>query len=140
MSRGRLVNAADVVAALRVHYGAGYALVEQVGDSTGYRVSRHLDVIALGLWPSRGHDLHGIEVKVSKADFKRELSTPIKAEAVADRCDRFYIAAPAGVADQNLMDLLTPGWGLLEVNEATTGKRTIKVARAAKQQIGRAHV
>lgn len=112
-------TAGEVVAALRRHYGDGYALVEQVANGTGYRADRHLDVVAFGLWPSRGLAIHGIEVKVSKADLKRELAQPDKAESVATYCDRFYIAAPADIVADTMglgLDMLVPGWGILAVS------------------------
>lgn len=111
------MNAAQVVAALRAHYGQGWNLIEQVGDTTGAYTSRHLDVVAVGLWPSRGLEIHGIEVKVSKADLRRELEQPDKAEPVAKYCDRFFVAAPAGVADATMLEALVPGWGLLDVTK-----------------------
>lgn len=127
------VNASEVVQALRVHYGDGYRLVEQVADHTGYRASRWLDVIAVGLWPSRGLELHGIEVKVSRADFRRELEQPEKADKTSTRCDRFYIAAPAGIVDPLHLDTIAPNWGLLEVRSDAKGARSVKTTKAAER-------
>lgn len=125
------MNAEEVVLALRAHYGDAYALIEQVGDSTGAYTRRHLDVVAMGLWPSRGMEVHGIEVKVSKYDLMKEIANPAKAEAVASYCDKFYIAAPAGMIDHEGFTSVVPGWGLLEVGEER-GKRVVKVPIGAK--------
>jgi len=120
------VSAADIIAALRVaHYAApAWALIEQVGNGTGYRADRHIDALAMGLWPSRGLEIHGIEIKISRSDWKRELLKPDKAEPIAERCHRFFVAAPAGLLDPTE---LPPAWGLLEVGK--DGKvRTPKAA------------
>lgn len=127
------MNASDVVAALRTHYGDAWALIEQVGDATGFSVRRHLDIVAMGLWPSRGMEVHGIEVKVDRQDFLKEIAQPAKAEAVASKCDRFFIAAPAGLVKAEQLHALAPAWGLYEVNEAPSGKRTVTVALGAEK-------
>jgi hypothetical protein len=112
------MNATEVILALRRHYGDAWALVEQVANGTGWSAGRWLDVIAFGLWPSRGLEVHGIEVKVSRGDWRRELRQPAKADAVASRCDRFWIAASAGIVDPLQLATLAPNWGLLEVDGA----------------------
>jgi hypothetical protein len=40
-----------------------YALLDEVRDEAGFGASRAIDVLAIGLWPSRGNEVHGIEVK-----------------------------------------------------------------------------
>jgi hypothetical protein len=127
------MNATEVITALRVHYGDGFRLVEQVADHTGFRASRWLDAMAFGLWPSRGLEIHGIEVKVSRADFRREIEAPAKADATASRCDRFWIAAPAGIVDPLHLESLAPAWGLLEVVEDRAGKRTVRTTKKAER-------
>ena len=130
------MNATEIISALRVHYGDGFRLVEQVADHTGFRASRWLDAMAFGLWPSRGLEIHGIEVKVSRADFRREIENPKKADATAARCDRFWIAAPAGIVDPLHLESLAPSWGLLEVVDDRGGRkvRTTKKAERIDQQ------
>lgn len=127
------MNATEVITALRIHYGDGFRLVEQVADHTGFRASRWLDAMAFGLWPSRGLEIHGIEVKVSRSDFRRELEKPAKADATAARCDRFWIAAPAGIVDPLHLESLAPTWGLLEIAEDRAGKRTVRTTKKAER-------
>lgn len=104
----------DIVAALRKAYAPpAWAFLEQVGDATGYGVSRHADGIAMSLWPSRGLTLHGFEVKVSRSDWKRELAKPGKAEPIATYCDFWAIVAPVGIVPIN--DVPTT-WGLVELD------------------------
>jgi hypothetical protein len=112
----RNVTSADVIAALRQRYPTGaWAFLEQVANGTGYqRQYRWADALAMGLWPSRGMELHGIEVKVSRTDWLRELSNPGKADSIHRYCHRWYVA----VSDP---DIVKPGelplnWGLYALN------------------------
>ena len=103
-----------VMAALAKRYPAPeYALFPEVRDHTGFaRATPHTaDALVMGLWPSRGLELLGFEVKVSRADWQRELKDPSKAEAVCRFCDRWWIAAgSAGIVQAGE---LPPTWGLL---------------------------
>lgn len=56
--------------------------------------------------------MHGVEIKVSRADWKREAADPTKAEAVARYCDRWWVHAAPGVV-QDLSEM-PPAWGLRE--------------------------
>lgn len=93
--------------------GPEWAYVEHVRSAAGFNAKRTLDAIGLGLWPSRGMELHGYEVKVSRADFRREINDPAKMDAFAHVLDRFWIVAPTGIVPR---DELPATWGLLEVN------------------------
>lgn len=107
-----LSTAREVIGRLRVRYPAGaYALLEQVGDSTGARHHRWADAVVMSLWPSRGLEVIGIEVKVRRSDWLKELATPEKADAIAKNCDRWYLA----VGDEAIVQdgELPKGWGLL---------------------------
>jgi hypothetical protein len=92
--------------------GPEWAYVEHVRDNAGFNAKRTLDAMALGLWPSRGMELHGYEVKVSRADFRRELADVAKMDAFAHVLDRFWIVAPKGIVPA---EELPATWGLLEV-------------------------
>lgn len=104
----------DVRVALRKRFaaGAGWGLLEEVRNSTGHaRVVRTADAIAIGLWPSRGMEIHGVEIKVARHDWVRELNAPEKAEEIARFCDRFWLA----IGDESIVrdGELPPAWGLL---------------------------
>lgn len=102
----------ELNALLKIKYAPpAYAMLANVGDGTGANQSRWCDWLAMSLWPSRGLELIGIECKVSRADWIKELKQPEKAEAIARFCDRWYLA----VGDS---DIVKPGelptnWGLL---------------------------
>ena len=125
------ITSADVLAALRKRYSmaSGWALLQEVRNSTGYAANRAADAIAVGLWPSRGMEIHGFEVKVSRHDWIRERDRPAKAEAIASKCDRWWLV----VSDRELVrdGELPPTWGLLVLEDGTivTGKEAEKLDR-----------
>ncbi|MEV4079204.1 hypothetical protein AB0J43_02775 [Nonomuraea fuscirosea] len=80
------------------------------------------DLVRIGLWRSRGLALDVHELKVTRADWLRELNNPGKADAWWPYCTRFWIVAPAGVVHENE---LPPGWGLMQP-PATAGRRRFK--------------
>lgn len=90
-----------------------YALMWEVALATGaVSNNRYADAVLMSLWPSRGLELHGVEIKVSRSDWRREAADPSKAEAIAAYCDRWWVHTPPGV----VADLaeLPPAWGLRE--------------------------
>lgn len=88
-----------------------YAMLYEVRDAAGFSARRNADVIVVGLWPSRGCAVEGMEIKISRGDWLRELKKPQKAEAFVRFCDRWWVIA----ADQNIVkvDELPPTWGLM---------------------------
>lgn len=118
------MNASEVMAAIRTHYGDSAVVVPEVGNAVGFATRRHMDAVAVGCWPSRGLFVHAIEIKVSKSDLKAELKAPEKADAIAKYCDKMWLAAPKGIADA---DALPDAWGLFEVTD-----KGVRVAKAAR--------
>jgi hypothetical protein len=105
----------DIWGALETKYSKpDWALMFEVRNCTGWAKGkiRSADAIAMGLWPSRGLELHGIEVKKSRPDWLRELKDPEKAEGgLFPYCDRWWIA----ISDPKIVlnaELPKP-WGLL---------------------------
>lgn len=112
-ANGKL-TAGDVMAALARRYKAPeFALLSQVGNGTGYGVNRWADAMAMSLWPSRGLDLHGFEIKVYRSDWQRELRKPEKADEIALYCDFWWVAATPGIVKP---DEMPAPWGLLELD------------------------
>jgi len=102
------------MAALVKRYRAPeWALLEQVGNGTGFAGNRWADAMAMSLWPSRGLDLHGFEIKVSRYDWQRELRNPSKAEDIATYCDFWWIVV--GGPNVAEIDELPAPWGLMEL-------------------------
>lgn len=113
------MKAEEVIAAIRRRYIPDaqlpeFVLLEQVRNQQGFGYGsgmpvRTFDALMVGLWESRGHPVHGFEVKVSRADWKRELLAPDKADPLVKHVNYWWIAAPAGLVD---VESLPDGWGL----------------------------
>lgn len=113
---------------LRRRYPApAWAFLEEVRNQTGYaRTIRTADALAMSLYPSRGLHLHGFEVKVSRADWFRELNDPKKAEEIAAYC--------VGVDTRVLtMDLRWSRAGDLKRGDALVGFDEQNGPRAARR-------
>jgi hypothetical protein len=110
-----MTRTADIQVALKRYYHAPeYAIFFEVMDATGARHNGYADAIAMPLWPSRGTDLIGMEIKVSRGDWLREKANPAKAERFAARCDRWYLVTAQRVV---LMESEVPdGWGWMELH------------------------
>lgn len=118
------VTERDVLAALRNRYAVlsqdvsvRYAIAEHVQSSAGFDARRVCDFMALDLWPSKGLDLHGHEVKVSRSDWLRELREPAKSEAFRRWCDRWWLVVPDLAIVKR--EELPPGWGLMVVRDGS---------------------
>ena len=73
---------------------------------------RYADAVMMSLWPSRGLELHGVEIKVSRSDWMREAKDPSKAERVGAYCDRWWIhVGPNVIRD---LSEVPPAWGVRE--------------------------
>jgi hypothetical protein len=117
---GDAMTEADILKVLRTRFGPPtYAFLSHVRNGTGFARTtvRTADALAMGLWPSRGVELHGFEVKVSRGDWLHELKQPEKAEEIGRYCDRWWIAAPKGVVD---VAEIPPAWGLITLDGGKT--------------------
>lgn len=102
----------DVHEQLRERYQAPeWAIFFEVANSPGATLRRYADAIAMSLFPSRGLDIHGFEVKQVRGDWLKELKTPEKSETIASYCDYWWIVA----SDEKvaLKDEVPRNWGLL---------------------------
>ncbi len=86
-----------------------YVTAVQVHNGAGFAYGRTLDLIVFDTWPSGGLHLHGIEIKCSQSDLRRELQDTAKSAEFSAFLDFFSVAAPAGIVD---LGLLPPKWGL----------------------------
>jgi hypothetical protein len=103
------MRAADVRAALTRKFCAPeWAIFYEVGEGTGARGGRYADAVAMNLWPSRGCELHGFEIKVSRSDWLHELKQPDKSDPVQRNCDRWWVVTPADIIKPGE---LPPTWG-----------------------------
>ena len=91
-----------------------YICAEHVRDKAGFE-RRTLDFIAVDTWESSMRQgwltVHGIEVKVSRSDWLRELRDPDKAATGMRYASHRWLAIP----DESMVreGELPPGWGLM---------------------------
>lgn len=90
--------------------------LEEVRDATGFEAVRSADALAVSMYVSRGLTIDGFEVKVSRADWLKELEQPAKSESWLQHCHRWWLV----ISDTSLVHEgeLPPTWGML-----TPGKR-----------------
>lgn len=122
----------EIAAAMRKRFSAdAYALLFEVGNSTGFGCSRHCDALAMSLWPSRGLGVFGFEFKISRSDWVRERDNPAKAEAIQQYCDEWWLVVsdPAIVQTGELPET----WGLMTLNSRGALEVVIKAPKLTAQ-------
>lgn len=120
---------ADLLQRLERHYikpGADYPggiFLPEVtyGGAGGPRA----DALYVGFTSASGRVLVGHEVKVSRADWRRELDKAGKADTWADECHAWYVVAPS--TDIVPAEEVPHGWGLMVINPRTTTRLDIVV-------------
>lgn len=89
-----------------------YVVLAEVRDGVGFeKAGREADAMAFGVWPSRGLEVLGFEVKSYRNDWLRELKNPAKAEGIAQYCDQWWLVTEPNVAK---LEELPPAWGWYE--------------------------
>ena len=125
-----LTTADEVLAALQARYAEPeWAFFDSVPDHIS-KPMRRADGLAMSLWSSRGIEIYGFEIKVSRSDLLRELKNPAKADAIAKYCDRWWVAV--GDASIAKPGELPPAWGLLVPVRSKSGV-TMKIIKDAKR-------
>lgn len=114
----------DLWRRLRQHYIPetdmlpGGILVPEVGCNGG-RITRRCDAVYVGFTSSSGRQMIGHELKVTRADWRRELDQRDKADPWADACHQWFIVAPS--TDIVPREEVPATWGLMV--PATRGRR-----------------
>jgi hypothetical protein len=125
----------DVSAALRTRFcGPEWALFFEVGDATGGRHNRWADAVAINLYPSRGLEINGFEIKVSRGDWLRELKNPEKSAPVQRYCDRWWIVCPPAVIAPGE---LPPTWGHYELQPGGKIRQVVQAPKLTAQPVTR---
>jgi hypothetical protein len=109
------VTASDIRKAMLARWTAQeWAIMWEVAPATGSMVGkvRYADAVMMSLWPSRGLELHGVEIKISRSDWKREALDPTKAERIAAYCERWWVHVAPGVIHD--LSEVPPAWGVRE--------------------------
>lgn len=110
------VGAPDVRSLLRGRFNDArrYAIAEEVGNATGLEQHRRLDMVIVDCYKSNRYSIEGIEIKVSKADLRRELQDSSKHNIFFPNLDFYSLAAPESIID---MDIIPPKWGVYVVKQ-----------------------
>lgn len=135
------MNAEDVRDVLRKNFTTdSQAIVFEVpnGLASGRNNSgktRFADAIVCEMWRSRGFEMQGFEIKVSRSDWKHELAMPAKAESHFERCDRWWLITPHQNPPIALRDEIPGPWGHMVVDDKgklITLKKAPKLVPARK--------
>ena len=115
------ITAKDILALLRDRYSNGgeWVCASEVQRTTGWS-DRRYDFVAMNCWKSNFYKIEVVEIKVSKADLRRELEEPEKHNVMFDDIDYYSLAAPDKIID---MSIIPPKWGVYAVVD---GKLVIK--------------
>lgn len=98
-------TSADIIQLLRKKYNVDAVsngnhptlLFEQVADATGFSAGRWIDAAVFEMWPSQGLTRSAFEIKISRADFLRELNNPLKFQWCWKYFHEFWYVAPKDV-------------------------------------------
>jgi hypothetical protein len=117
------ITAENIIARLRKRYEPPeWVLLTEFHNATGSEATNRFDALAFNVWPSRGMIRVGVEVKVSRSDFARELANHDKRAAIERHCHEVYFAVAKGVCEPR--EVPEP-WGLL-VEHGDAMKCTVK--------------
>lgn len=107
-------------------YEGGLFLEEVTHSGAG---GARADALFVGFTSTTGRQLVGYEIKVTRADWLRELEQPLKAGWWADQCHEWWLAA----ANDLIVEPgeLPPGWGLITPKGVRAGKLQLKIVEPA---------
>lgn len=107
------IQAGGLLKMIRARYQpTEWAVLDELHDGTGGAATRRFDAVAFNCWPSRGMLRLGFEIKVSRADFSKELANHEKRAALEKHCHEAYFVVGPDVCKPR--EIPEP-WGLLEV-------------------------
>lgn len=125
----------SIYAALELRYPAPeYALFYEVANGPGSTLRRYADAMVMSLFPSRGLDLNGFEIKTARSDWLNEKKKPEKAEEIAKYCDFWWLVTET--TEVAKLEEIPKNWGWLAL---VNGKLRVKkqAERLEPQQISR---
>lgn len=124
------ISSQDIRSALEAQYTTPeWYLGFEVGNSTGSDCRRHADAVAVNAYPSKGFEIRGFEIKISKSDLKSELENGLKSDEVARYCDYWFLVVPKGLADEFTLPITG---GVIEYQDGKLRQKT-KATRLDKQ-------
>lgn len=110
------VTSKDIVKALQRHHTHidGWVLLSELNSCTGHDPENRLDAWAICCWKRKdiSNLVRAFEIKVSRADFMKEIRNPDKSWFAKRVSHEFYFVAPAGLISEDELD---PDTGLMEL-------------------------
>ena len=103
-----------------------YVCAAEVSPRTG-AWERRIDFLVMHCYDSEQLKIQGYEIKISKADLKRELEDPDKHAVFFDAIDFYWLIAPKQVVDN--IELIPPKWGIRAVWRDESGKLISRTVR-----------
>ena len=103
-----------------------YSVAEEVGNACGIRQERRLDMVIVDNYKGSTSGIHGFEIKVSKADLRKELQDSSKHNIFFPSLDYFSLVAPKEIVDESL---IPKSWGLYYVKCDPDGEARIYTRR-----------
>jgi hypothetical protein len=128
------LTAKQVLEALHKRWPAGEYVAIEEAPADASRMGRKIDLLVVSCWASRGFSLDAVEVKVSTSDWKRELDNPVKADFWWRHADRFWVAAPAKVAEK-IAPVLPETWGLLGVSDEFVARVVVQAPKHEREPL-----
>lgn len=122
------MKTAELLQLLQRHYikpgeqWPGGVFLPECGWNGGGSGSR-ADALYIGFTSSSGRRLIGHELKVSRADWRKELDSPGKADPWHDQCHAWYVVAPG--EDVVPAAEVPAGWGLLVPGRSKTRMKVL---------------
>lgn len=105
-------SVSELRSAIERRYPApGYVTMFEVRDATGFDSGRSADAMTVGMYRSRGLQIEGFEIKISRSDWLHEMKQPGKSEVWLRHCHRWWLVTH----DANIVlpGELPPSWGML---------------------------
>lgn len=128
MPKSSDITANDILVHLSDMYSDAnqYVCAAEVSPRTG-AWERRIDFLVMNCYDSEQLKIQGYEIKISKADLKRELEDPDKHAVFFDAIDFYWLIAPKQVVDN--IDLIPPKWGVRAVWRDESGKIVSRTVR-----------
>ena len=131
------ITADDIYRLLAQKYSSTreWVIAGEVQRTTGWS-DRRYDFVAMNCYASNSYRIEVVEIKVSKADLRRELQEPEKHNVIFEEIDYYSLAAPAEIID---MSIIPPKWGVYAVKDGKliTRKRPLALHDEADRRIKR---
>lgn len=131
------VTAKDILSLLRQKYldSREWVVASEVQRTTGAS-DRRYDFVALNCYASNNYKVEVVEIKVSKADLRRELEEPEKHNVLFDDIDYYSLAAPDKVID---LSITPKRWGVYAVvdGQLVTRRRPLALHDEPRKTLSR---